>query len=455
MRCYRLLWVLVFVTPIFTGTTGVFGEESSWPRWRGPHDIGMADGEAPISWGDDENIKWKSAIPGRGYSSPVVWGKQVFLTTAIPTGDPPKVTEPPPPPPPPPPGQQGRRRGRRGFGRNTGPQAEHKFDVLCLDKENGALLWQETAITAVPHEGFHRRYGSFASNSPVTDGQHLFAFFGSRGVYCYDTDGKLIWKKDFGVKMRMRLGFGEGTAAVLHGNILILNFDHEGDSFIVALEKSSGDEIWRVPRDEASNWAPPLVLKHDGQKQIIVSATNRVRSYDLVSGELIWECGGLGLNTIPAPVHNKGILYVMSGFRKPNLLAIRLGGIGDLTGSDSVIWSNDRGNSYTPSPVLYDDKLYLLTDKGLISCLDAKTGEPYYQQSRLPGPHNFKASPVGADGKLYLASENGDVFVLKMGPELEVIATNTLADQVFISSPAIADGNLFLRSEKYLFCIGD
>jgi len=413
-------------------------DPGQWPKWRGPDDNGMARTDAPLHWSDTENIKWKAAIPGRGHSSPVLWGDKIFLTTAVPTN--------PPAAPP---------RQRRGPGGNAGPQPEHRFELICLDKKTGKVLWERTARTATPHEGYHNSYGSFASNSPVTDGKRVYAFFGSRGIYCYDLDGKPIWEKDLGVKMTMRLGFGEGIAPVLGGDVLILGFDQEVGSFIVALDKNTGAELWRASRDEVSNWAMPLVVDYAGSRQVVVAATNKVRSYDLKTGKLIWECAGLGLNAIPAPVRKDDVVYVMSGFRNPNLLAIRLGRTGDLTGSDAILWSNTRGNSYTPSPVLYDDKLYTLADNGMLSCYNARTGAPYYQMSRLPKPYSFKSSPVGAGGKLYMASEDGDVVVVKMGDKFEVLTTNTLTDQFFVSTPAIVDGEMFLRGQNTLFCISE
>jgi outer membrane protein assembly factor BamB len=255
--------------------------------------------------------------------------------------------------------------------------------------------------------------------------------------------------------MEMHLAFGEGIAVVLEGDALLLTYDHKGDSFLTALNKSTGEELWRVERDEISNWAAPLVVEHDGRKQVVVAATQKVRSYDFETGKLIWEAAGLGMNTIPTPVQQGDLVLVMSGYRDPNLMAIRLGRTGDLTGTDAIVWSETRGTSYTPSPVLHEGKLYMLTDRGMLSCLNAETGEPFYHQVRLPEGHSFKASPVGAAGKLYLASEEGDVIVVKMGPELEVIATNTLKDQIFIASPAIVNGEIFLRGQSTLFCISE
>ena len=413
-----------------------------WPRWRGPNNDGIARGDAPLTWSDTEHIKWKAEIPGHGNSSPVIWGDKIFLTTAVPTGVAAPASEAAPQP------------GRRGGFGSSGPQAEQKFMLLCLDRKSGKLLWERVARVATPHQGSHPQYGSFASNSPVTDGKHVIAFFGSRGVYCYDLDGNKIWEKDFGVQLKMYNGFGEGSWPALEGNTLLLLFDHEGDSFLVALDKSTGRELWRTPRPEGNtNWSGPVVIPYAGRKQVIVSASKKVHAYDFETGKPIWEVAGLGQNTIPAPVSDGSMVWVMSGYRNPNLLAIKLGREGDLTGTDAVVWQNQRGNSYTPSPVLADGKLYVLTDSGMLSCFDAKTGTPFYQQQRLPKPYNFKSSPVAANGKLYLASEEGDVIVVKMGEKYEVLATNTLENQMFIGTPAIIDGEIYLRGQNTLFCI--
>jgi outer membrane protein assembly factor BamB len=424
-------------------TWSIVPGETYWPYWRGPAADGMAVGDAPLHWSDTQNVRWKTDIPGRGHSSPVIWGDQIFVTTAVKTGAAAQA-EPAPPASNP---------AAKQPLVTPGPQVEHRFMVLSIDKKTGKILWERTATTAVPHEGYHSTYGSFASNSPVTDGRYVYAFFGSRGMYCYDFKGNLIWQKDFGIQMRMRMSFGEGMAPVLSGDRLILVFDHEGDSFMVSLDKNSGKEIWRVNRDEKSNWSAPLVIEYGGRKQIIVDASNKVRCYDFETGKLIWECAGLGLNTIPQPVRQDDLVFVMSGYINPNLMAIRLGREGDLAGSDAIVWSQTKGNSYTPSPVIHDNKLYVLSDSGIISCYNARTGEPYYHQVRLPKTYSFKSSPVGANGKLYLASENDDIIVLRMGEKYEVLATNTMPDQMFIATPAITGGEIFLRSQNRLYCI--
>jgi len=424
------------------------GASGDWPRWRGPLDNGMALGDAPLTWSDSQHVAWKAAVPGRAHSTPVVWGDRIFVTTAVPTGKPAVASAPPA-------AEEGAPSGtrRRGPGGGSGPQAEQRLIVMAFDRKTGRQLWEQTARTVTPHEGFHQQYGSFASNSPVVDGKHLIASFGSNGVYCYTHDGQLIWEKDLGITMRMIMAFGEGSAPVLDGNTVVLLYDHEGESLLVALDKSTGKELWRAPRPPGSAWSTPLIVPVDGNKQVIVAATKFVGGYDLATGKLIWQATGLGRNSIPQPVAADGTVYVMTGYQQPNLMAIRLGREGDLTGTDAILWQNQRGNSYTPSPVLHEGKLYILTDSGMLSCLDAKTGKPYYAQQRLPKTYSFKASPVAANGKLYLATEDGDVVVVKMGEKFEVLATNTLADEMFIASPVILDGEIYLRGRNTLYCI--
>jgi outer membrane protein assembly factor BamB len=412
-----------------------------WPQWRGPADDGMAPGAAPLHWSATQNVKWKATIPGRGHSSPVIWGDRIFLTTAIPTGAEPAAAPAP---------AQG---DRRGPGGNPSQLREHKFDVLCIERTTGKLLWERTVRTATPHEGYHGQYGSFASNSPVTDGKNVYAFFGSRGLYCLTVDGKPVWERDFGVQMKMVMQFGEGTACVLHDNTLILNFDHEGGSFVAAVDKNSGKQLWRAEKDEVSGWAAPLIVDFEGRKYVVISSNKKVRCYDFKTGALVWECAGLGRNPIPAPVYANGIVYVMSGYRDPNLMAIRMGRTGDLTGTDAVVWSTTRGLSYTASPVLHENRLYVLTDQGMLSCFNASTGTPLYQQVRLPKPYTLKSSPIGAQGRLYISTEDGDVVVVRMGDAFEVIATNSMPDEFFIATPAVALGEMFLRGRNTLYCI--
>ncbi len=442
---------LIALTAFVLAVGSASSDPAHWPQWRGPFFNGVARTAAPVEFGDTKNIKWKIEIPGRGFSTPVIWGDRIFLTTAVPTG---KGAQPAPPP------EQaqspeGRRQGRGGPGGGSGAGEEQKFVVMCLDKKTGKTIWERVAKVATPHEGYHRQYGSFASNAPLTDGRYLYVSFGSRGIYCYDLNGKPIWEKDLGVQMRMRNQFGEGVAAALHGNLLIHPYDQESGSFVVALDKRNGKEVWRESRDEISAWSTPLIADVKGKKQVVISATKKVRAYNPEDGKLIWECAGLGSNVIPHPTQHNDTVLVMSGHRDPKLMAVRLGREGDLTGSDAILWTHTRGTSYTASPVLHDNKFYSLTDNGMLSCFNATTGEPYYHQQRLPQPDNFKASPVAAGGNLYLASESGVVTVIKMGEKFEIVATNTLADQMFVASPVVAEGEMFLRSKTHLFCVSD
>ena len=406
-----------------------------WPQWRGPNFNGVAEGDAPLEWSDTKNIAWKTPIPGRGFSTPVIFGDRIFLTTAIPSAP---VAAP---------------SGQRGAGGGTASGEEHEFVVMALSRSTGKVLWKQTANKTTTHEGYHQKYGSFASYAPVTDGKRVWALFGSYGLYCYDVDGKLLWKKDLPA-MRMVMQFGEGGSPVLAGSKLLVKLDQQQTgSFIAAYDKDTGKELWRKDREEISSWSNPLVVKAGNRSLAIASATGKTRAYDLETGEVVWECAGLGANVIPAPVAADGTVFVMSGFRNPNLLAIKIDSKGDLSGTAAIVWTNQKGNSYTPSPVLLDGKIYFVSDNGLVSCLNAATGEAYYRQQRLPKAYNFKASPVAANGKLYLATEEGDVVVLKTGEQFEVLATNTLTDQFFEASPIIVDGAIYLRSQEAVYCV--
>jgi outer membrane protein assembly factor BamB len=408
-----------------------------WPHWRGPSHAGVAAGDVPLTWSDTANVTWKIEIPGRGYSTPVVWGDRLFLTTAIPTGK--KSVESAP------------AAGRRGAGGGSGAGEEHRFEVMAVDRATGKVLWQRTATTAVPHEGYHHIYGSFASNAPATDGQRVYAFFGSRGLFVYDLNGRPLWQKDLGLKMQMRLAFGEGTGVVVDDGRIYLQFDHQGEGFVVALNAADGKELWRAPRMENSSWSTPLVVTHAGAKQLVVTADTKVKAYDVNTGKVIWEVAGLGTNPIPQPVQHGDLVLVMSGYRSPRLMAVKLGRTGDLTGTDAVVWETIRGTSYTASPALRDGRLYVIADNGMMSVFDAATGTPHYIQTRLPKPYNFKASPLVVGDRVYLATEEGDVVVVKTGDSFEVLATNTLTDQSFIASPIVVGNDLYLRSRTHLF----
>jgi len=342
-------------------------------------------------------------------------------------------------------------RGRGGFGGGSKPTEEYRYVLMSLDRNTGKENWRRVAATQVPHEGHHRDHG-YASGSPVTDGEHIIVSFGSRGLYCYDMKGKLQWKKDFG-DMRMRNSFGEGTSPALHGDTVVLLWDHEGDSALYALDKKTGKLKWKTDRDEASGWCTPVVTIHDGVTQVIVNGTRAVRSYQLSDGKLLWQCSGQTSNAIPSVVVDENFAYAMSGFRGAHLAAIKLGGSGDLTDSKSVSWTANRGTPYAPSPLLSNGRIwYLSGNNGILSVRDTKSGKLLVEGERLDGVSGVYASPVSAGGRVYIAGRNGTVAVLKDSAKLEVLATNKLDDK-FDCSPAVAGKQLFLRGKENLYCI--
>jgi outer membrane protein assembly factor BamB len=286
-----------------------------WPAWRGPLGTGVSPtAQPPIKWSETENIRWKVALPGKGHATPIVWGERIFLTTAIPHGEPVKPRLP----------------SRPGAHDNFALTQPHEFVVLAVSRKDGKILWQRTVHKELPHEAGHVT-ASQASASPVTDGELLFAPFGSRGLYCLDLDGKLLWKKNLG-EMHTKHGHGEGSSPALHGDTLVVTWDHEEQSFVIALDKRTGKQLWRVARAEDTSWATPIVVAHGGTAQVIVPGTNRLRGYDLATGAVIWECGGLSSNIVASPVAARGVVYAGSSYETRNLLAVRLEGArGDIT----------------------------------------------------------------------------------------------------------------------------
>jgi outer membrane protein assembly factor BamB len=427
----------------------------NWPAWRGPLANGVApEANPPVTWSETQNVKWKVKLPGRGTSTPVIWDNQVFLLTAIPVGkkaEAKPATEPAPAPEPG--GAGGRRGGRGGGGMTESPTEEQKFTVLALDRATGKTLWEHSPRTQLPHEGHHRDHG-FASASPVTDGEHLIVSFGSFGLYGYDLKGKLLWEKDLG-DMRTRNSFGEGSSPALSGNTVVVLWDHEGEDFIVALDKRDGKELWRQQRDEPTGWCTPLIVEHGGKKQVVVNGTNKARSYDLATGKLLWEAGGQTANAIPSAVTGHDRVYVMSGFRGAALQAITLGKSGDLTGTDAIAWSHNKGTPYVPSPLLAGDLLYFCSgNNATLSIFDAKAGKALVEAERVEGLNGVYASPAAAANRVYLVGRDGGTVVAKQGPTLEVLAKNRL-DDGFDASPALVGNELFLRGREFLYCLGE
>jgi outer membrane protein assembly factor BamB len=324
---------------------------------------------------------------------------------------------------------------------------------LAIDRGTGEILWQRTVRDERPHEGAHAT-GSWASNSPVTDGEHLFAFFGSRGLYALDLDGKVLWEVDLG-KMQSFHGHGEGSSPALYGDTLVVNWDHQGESFVIALDKRTGTQRWKTARDEITSWSTPLIVEHAGKQQVVVGATKRVRAYDLATGKQLWACGGLSRNVVASPVASDGLVFVGNSYDWQAMMAIRLSSEGDVTGTDAVVWKQDRHTPYVPSPVLYGGMLcYLKHNQAVLTCVEAKTGKTIFGPQRLPGVRNVFASPVGAADRIYIADRDGNTSVIKRSESFEVLATNHL-DDGFSASPAIAGDELFLRGERHLYCLAE
>jgi outer membrane protein assembly factor BamB len=411
----------------------------NWHHWRGPDADGTApNADPPVAWDEKTNVKWKVALPGRGSASPIVWGDRVFVLTAIKTDRMATPAELPKPDP--------------KFEKKTvSPTNYHQFVVLCFDRQTGRLRWKQVAAEKVPHEGHHDTH-SYAAGSPTTDGQRLYVSFGSFGTYCYDFEGKLLWQRDLG-RLQTRLGWGEAVTPVIHGDALLLNYDQEADSALLCLDARTGQTRWRTERDEKTSWNTPLVVEHKGRTQVILNGTNRVRSYDLATGQEIWQCGGMTVNAIPSAVTRDGVVYCVSGYRGAAAFALPLGVTGDVTGADKGLWSYARGTPYVPSPLLLGDRLYFTQmNEPLLTSLDVKTGKPVLDRERLPGQKSFYGSPVAAAGRIYLADRDGTTLVLKQGDNLEVLATNRLDDH-FDATPALVGKQLFLRGEKSLYCI--
>lgn len=446
-----------------TSLTAAEATSGNWANWRGPnYDGTSADATPPSNWGEEQNVRWKVAIPGKGSSSPIIWQNKLFLLTAVPVAQPAEEATDTPaeganlaetdssePAPGEFPRQGGRRRG--GFGPREAPTTPMEFTVLCLDKLTGKTLWKQVATTQVPHEAGHST-NTFASASAVTDGELLIAFFGSRGIFCYNLEGNLLWQRDLG-KQQTRNAFGEGSTPALHQDTVVVPWDHEGESFVVALDAKTGDELWKTPREEPTAWATPIVTQHDGTTQVILNGT-KVRSYDLKTGELLWECGGQVTNPIPTPIIYDGKAICMTGYRGYAIYSVDLGARGDVTDSEKAIaWSRTDVGPYISSATLVNDQLYVTKSRdGILYCLNAKTGETIFGPERLPDTSTLYASLVAADGKVYISDRDGTTVVLAAGPEYKVLAVNQLGEGIDASF-ALIGSQLFLRTENHLYCL--
>jgi len=420
MSIHRLIVPVWLILATLSSIGGSTARGDNWGHWRGVNGNGVApDANPPARFSNTENVRWKTPIEGSGSGSPVVWQDRVFVTSAI------------------------EQRGN--------PNGSHRFIVKCLDRDSGTVLWQRTAVEATPHEGTHQT-NTFASASPCTDGVRVYASFGSRGLFAYTIDGELVWDRDLG-DMRMRNGFGEGSSPVISGDRLIVPWDHEGPSQLYSLDTATGETVWQVSREESSNWGTPLIIEHDGKKQIITTGQSLVRSYDFDSGALLWYVGGQTDRPAASPVAGDGLVFVGSGFRGSFLGAFRPDGQGDIEGTSYVAWTRDRDTPDIGSPLLTNGRLYFYKGKsGLLTCVDAATGKPHYVTARIDGLKYIYASPVAAGGYVYLTDRSGTIVVIRDSDELQIVATNEMNETVD-ATPAPVDNQLFIRGDRHLFCL--
>lgn len=415
----------------------------NWTQFRGPGSMGVVDDASlPDRWSKTENVAWAAEIPGRGWSSPIVVGDLVVVTSVISSGE------------------EEAARGGLYFGGERPPSTNpHRWVVIAIDWTSGATRWQVDVHSGLPATARHLK-NSFSSETPVSDGERIYAYFGNVGMFALDLKGDLLWAKRF-EPTRTRYGWGTAASPVLYdGRLYILN-DNDEESFIVVLDAATGDEIWRVARKEGSNWATPYIWKNDLRTEIVTSGTDKVRSYDL-EGNLLWELTGMSSITIPTPFSKFGLLYITSGYigdqRRP-VFAVRPGASGDITldedetSNEYIAWFLPQGGPYNPSPIVYGDYYYTLYDRGLFTSHDAKTGAPVYGRQRITrGGSGFSASPWAYDGKIFVLSEDGDTFVIKAGPEFEILGVNAL-DEFTMATPAIARGSIVIRTLSKLYRI--
>jgi outer membrane protein assembly factor BamB len=412
----RMRWLMVVVVVVLGGFH--LGAHADWPHWRGHGGNGVSlTARPPVDFGLAKNLRWKAEIPGRGSSSPAVLADRVFVSTAVPVEEEGRLLD---------------------------------FRLLCFDRETGRERWSRSAVKSAPHEGTHETNG-YASASPCTDGELVYAHFGSQGLHCFTVDGEHIWSRDFG-DMRIRNGFGEGSSPTLAGELVIVPWDHEGPSMLYALDKRTGKTVWETPRDEPTSWCTPLIVADaGGTMQVVMNGQNAARGYELATGKELWQCGGQTVRPCPSALAADGVAYIGSGYRGAFLGAFNLAGRGDLAGSGSVRWEVHRNTPDVASPLLSGDRLYFYKEKtGLLTCLDCRTGEPHYETARIPGVGRTYASPVAAGGHVYLTDRGGRITVIEDGDAVRVVAENDVEEGVD-ATPAPDGDSLFVRGERHLF----
>jgi outer membrane protein assembly factor BamB len=420
----------------------------NWPSFRGANAAGVADGQFPPTGWDGEkgvHLRWKTAIPGLGHSSPVVWGDRIFLTTAI--GDPKATFKP----------------GSYGDVDSVDDRSVHTWKVFAIEKASGKILWERTACQGVPKIKRHLK-GSQASPTAATDGKFVVAFFASEGLYCYDLDGTLLWKSDLGVLSSgwfydSQYEWGFGSSPILFRDRVIVQCDIGKDSFIAAFRLADGKQLWKTPREEIPSWGTPTIVEGPERTELVTNATKFARGYDPETGEELWRLAKHSEITVPTPIYAHGLIFVTSGYRPIQpIFAIRPGAKGDIslakdkTASDAIAWSLPKGGPYMPTPIVYGDLLYVCSNSGILTCFEAKTGKQVYRE-RLGVSGAVTASAVAADNRLYFTSEQDGIFVVKAGREFELLAINPMPE-VCMASPAIADSMIFVRGQHHLWAFG-
>lgn len=415
----------------------------AWPGWRGgPMAVGVSQETGlPDTWSATQNVKWKIPIPGRGHSSPVVWGKHVFLTTAVEGADNPGTQ---------PAVLKDYKESDAKHPDSTDGTRTYDLKVMCIHADSGKVLWEQTAFHGVPYD-FRHKFNTYATPTPVTDGKNVYAYFGPEGLYAYDFNGKQLWKAEVG--RFSSAGVGIGTSPVLYKGKVILqvDFDEGEKSFIVAFEAKTGSEAWRTPRKIQLSWGVPVIVETGQRAELVAAGNERIIAYDPETGKELWSTKGLKSNAINTSLQGHGMVYVYAGFPDRRVYAIRTGGSGDVT-ETNIAWTLDRYTAYVPSGIMYGDNAYFITGRGIMTAINAKTGAVKYSNGRVPVPATFTASPIGYGNKIVLFSEDGDAFVIQAGDTYAVVRTNSIGEPIF-ATPAMAAGKLFIRGEKHLWCI--
>jgi outer membrane protein assembly factor BamB len=433
----------------------VLSAQDNWPRFRGAEGGVAADHPSlPDVWGPSRNVVWTINVPGRSWSSPVVWGDHVFITTAINTVETETLL----------PVASYVSRSNGGtmtFMDVSKPSASHRWVVYDVDFKTGRIRWERTVRTGVPAKSRHLK-NSYAAETPVTDGERVYAYFGDVGLFAFDMEGKPLWSKPMDA-FEMQTGFGHAKSPVVDDRHVYIVNDNEEQSFIVAFDKRTGNQVWRTDRKERSNWTTPLVWRNERRTEIVTAATGGVRSYD-VNGTLLWELSGMSTFAVPSPIEVNGLLYVMSGYTASPLrpvYAIRAGATGDIslkadeTSNAFIVWADRTLGTFHPSPLVYRGCLYVLHDRGFLTCSDAATGKPIYGRQRVSADAaTFTASPWAYNGKVFALSEDGDTYVIQAGPEFKVLGKNSL-DEMALATPAVARGSLIVRTASKLYRISN